>query len=34
MNYEILAAMTFAISLMACVAGFGWTEMHSRRRSF
>lgn len=34
MNYEFLAAMTFAISLVACMAGFSWTEVRNRRRSF
>lgn len=33
MNYELLAAMTFAISLVACLAGFGWSEARSRRRT-
>ncbi len=33
MNYEFLAAMTFAISLVACVAGFSWSEVRSRRRA-
>ena len=32
MSYEFLAAITFAISLVACVAGFGWSETRARRR--
>jgi hypothetical protein len=32
MSYEFLAAITFAISLVACVAGFGVSEARSRRR--